>query len=201
MKRVLVLATAVGLLLSSCIGIESSMQVAEDGTGRLELRYSVSRAVRNVGRAGEDDTILPLPIERDAFEEIVARNDGLSLESYERSDDEEELTVSATVAFQEPQDLNTLFGDETVRYSRQDGTTVLELRIYDGAQEPPDPESLDLLRTFFSDYELRFRVTAPAPIEQISTGTIAEDSRSADVSYLVHEVLPEQQPVVWEVRW
>jgi hypothetical protein len=177
------------------------MDIEDDGSGRLELRYTVSRAVRNVGRAGEDDTILPLPLERQAFEEIVARDDGLSLESYERGEDEEELTVSATVAFQEPSDLNTLFGDNTVRYSQQDGTTLLQLTVYQGSDAPPDPEGVDLIRTFFADYELRFHVSTPSQIQQISTGSIGEDSRSAEVAYAVHEVLPEQQPVVWEVRW
>jgi hypothetical protein len=201
MKRVFVLSSIVILVLTSCIGIESSIEVSDDGSGRLELRYTVSRAVRNVGRAGEDDTILPLPIEREAFEEIVARDDGLSLESYERRDDEEELTVSATVAFQEPSDLNTLFGEETVRYFQEDGTTVLQLAIYEGSDEPPDPEALDLLRTFFADYELRFQVTAPSQIQEVSTGSIGDDSRFAQVAYALHEILPQQQPVVWEIRW
>ena len=87
----ILLATVCIVVCVSCIGLTSEIQINENGSGRMELSYRVSRLIAHMGTVDEGDKFFPVPITREDFETTVAQIEGLSLQSYNMNENTEHI--------------------------------------------------------------------------------------------------------------
>ncbi len=187
------------LMLSSCIGIESEFRFDADGSGTLSLTYRVSQMVKDIDASGDAHT-LPLPVSREDFQRAVAASQGLRLLSYQRSEDEKDVTIRASLAFDRVEQADGVGkgGDFSLV---QEGEAQVFRCVLSPGGPPPDQDTLELIRLLFQDYELSFVVRAPRKISSHSLGTLAPDERSVSYSIAVADLLSNPQPQTLEVRW
>ena len=55
------------VLLAGCVGISANITLDDNGSGRIELDYQISRLVAHLGTAAGDDPVVTLPLNRDDF--------------------------------------------------------------------------------------------------------------------------------------
>lgn len=181
--------------LCSCIGIESQIIVNGDGSGTLLLNYRVSQFFR-------EDPGLPLPVTREDFQNAVEAAPGLALASLSQREDEQDLYISARIAFERVEALNSLGKRIDLSYATQEDRHIFRQRVYSG--QPPEglpAESLRMIEAFFPDYALAFEVSPPEPIQSYAPGELSADGRSLQYRTTIAELLRQKDEVTLEVIW
>jgi hypothetical protein len=202
MHRWAALAVAV-LFLSSCIGLESRLSFRQDGSGTLTLSYKVSQFMKNID-AGRDQKSLPLPVSREDFERAVLGIPGLSLRAIEQREDEENVYINASLAFDTVEAINEFSrrGGMGLTITAQGGGFVCRQEII-GAREPGEisEDSQQMIQTFFAGYELAYSVAAPASIRSYSLGQLDDSGRVLTYRVSIPDLLKSNEAKVLEVVW
>jgi len=199
-----VLALLVVFLLSSCIGIESRIRISNDGSGQLILKYRVSRLITHLENTETNGNVVPLPLSREEFERTVNNTDGLELVSYRRKEDEVDIHIQAKVNFDSIEALSAMDNRNKNSFSlrSEQGNRVLNQIIYAGGDgEAPTRDSLEMLETFFSGYNLTFIVETPTEIYKHNLGELSADKRSVTYEISIAEILGDTMKKIFEVAW
>jgi len=205
--RNLIVTVAAGLTLlslTSCIGIDSTLAIKDDGSGTIQISYVISKLVANLGRLEETDTTVPLPVGREDFDRTVQRTPGLVLTDYKESEDEENVIIEAEMTFASIASLNSFLqgnGEEVIRLEQSGGRSTLVFDIYPGREGELADSDADVLAALFQGYSLNFVVEAPDSIQENNIGTQSTDGNSVRLELPVSELITENKPVTWEISW
>ncbi len=201
MKKILVVPLV--FLLASCVSIDTTVQLSANGSGQIALTYTVSQMVANLGTVDKEWQKLPLPIREADFRQTVASIPGLTLSSYAQTEDAQNITIKATLAFSDLKALNQLYspGSEAVTLSQTGGNTVYRQLIFQGFPDGVDQQSKDFAAAFFKDYHLNFSLSTPAPIKNASAGTVSADKRRVSYDIPILQLLDAKSPIIWIVTW
>jgi hypothetical protein len=191
------------LVLASCIGIESSILLRQDGSGSLTLSYTVSQYIKNID-AERSAKQLPLPVNEEEFRRSVQSIEGLRLTSLEQREDQENVYIRAELEFDSLDAVNALGaeGQMGISLETQNGTKVFRQVIYEPQEgEEITGESLAMVETFFQGYELVYSLTVPSEVRSNSLGTLGADRRTVEYRVTVADILKSTKPLVLEVVW
>jgi hypothetical protein len=199
MKRKLFL-TGLCVVFLSCLSIESKMSLAADGSGTVELVYTVSSFAREWDSSNEEDS-LPLPVSEADFRRSVAAA-GLSLNSYSYEASGDLAVIRAVLGFSSLDTLNQFVPGpgEMFTLRQEGGRTVFEQVVTQGTKGGLDREMQGFVQSFFGSYSLKFSLTAPRPILRVSPSGNSSGTQ-ASVSFPLSEVLQSAQPLIWRVEW
>ena len=192
------------LLLCGCLTLDTAVTFEEDGSGSLELDYTISSMVMNLGSMGEDDLFVPLPVTEEDFTAAAALIEGLTLDNFEFREDEQGVHVNALLRFRNPVALSQfLFPGETGKLTieQANGDVRFSYLVFTPPDEPVSERSMEMIRTFFADDTLSFAVTAPSPVTDAGAGTIGGNNRSAVLELSVAELYERNEEIIWEIRW
>ena len=90
-------AAAAGLLLSSCIGVESRVTFHNDGSGVLKIEYRIAKSLADLGKEGTSQ--VPLPVDEQELRKALSDAKGVKLMGTSRREDEKDVYITAEVAF------------------------------------------------------------------------------------------------------
>ncbi len=187
------------LLLSGCLATVTEIVIQEDGSGTVSMTYRISKLITNLGNTPSGASI---PIREERFRNGVDNIEGVSLDSFSRSDDTENFVVEAELSFDSLEGLISIFeslADQNVSVEAADGEQVFSYRLYEGLEEAADSQTVQMIESFYSGYAVELSLTAPGEIDSANRGDI--DGNDARLSLRTADVLLSEEPVVWEVRW
>jgi hypothetical protein len=190
-------------LLASCIGIESDILIRQDGSGVLNLSYTISQFIKNID-AGRSEKQLPLPVNEEDFLRSTEGIEGLRLIDLDEREDEQNVYISAEIEFDGVEAVNALGreGQIGITLETRGNTTTFRQLIYDASGgEEISEDSLEMMRTFFEGYELVYSVTVPAEVRDYTLGDLSPDGRTVTYTSTVPEILASPEPLVLEVTW
>ena len=189
--------------LSSCIDMETKIELNSQGSGTLELVYIVSSALVQLGSTASPGVNLPLPIAEEDFRQTVASIPGLALRSYERKDEPDKSIIKASLTFSALSEVNQLFGGKNPVISQgQEGTDrVVEVTIASGTPGGLDPKTKELVNAFFSTYSLKFHLTLPQAVKRTSVPQSVVQGNTAQLSIPVVQALEQTDPLKWKIYW
>ena len=193
---------ALVVLLSGCLGATTSISIEDDGSGEISINYRISKLVAYIGSENSPEPYLSIPLSREDVETVLDGILGATLGRFDSEDETEDIVISADIEFDNLETLVALFvriDGPDLEFSESDGTTTMSLAIYDGLETPADETISAMVRAFFSDYNLKWEIEAPAPISSTSGGSF--DARVAEIEYATHDVLLSNTAVVWELEW
>ena len=188
--------------LVSCIDLSSDISIGADGSGTIQLSYTASMTTVNLGTIDEKDRFYAVPVSRKDFQTTVDRIDGLTLRSFDLTEDADTVHVEATLGFDSVDALSQLFsssGPGAVEISANGSSTSYRQIIYGGSGEDINEESRQFIETFFIDDSVEFTLEAPRDIIETNIGEF--DGRKATAKLKLTEILLSTQPVIWEVQW
>ena len=182
--------------LAGCLSTETSVSLRTNGSGTIDLVYRIDRQAWETGVFDESNVARPIPVTHYEFEDAALRIDGLRLRSHRISLDEDLVTVSVRLDFDDPRTLQRFLGADSldVRLDADGGhwrQTVAEDRGVAGA---------GALAQSLSVYTMQFTLDPPRPI--VSTnGELLRGTDAASYSLSLADVVTATEPVVWEVSW
>jgi hypothetical protein len=203
MRKILLLAASCFLLVS-CLDIESRLSLRADGSGTLGLTYRISRQLADLGRTPGDAPAVPLPVEKGDFERALAGVAGLSLATFKRAEDSENVTISAVVSFASLEALARVsaFEDLQPRLSRAGGRSSLALLLAKAAQEPADEDSLRMVEEAFEGRLVTWTVQVPGRIESDFPGArLSADGRTLTWSAPLRDLVNRTEDLVLSLSW
>jgi hypothetical protein len=200
---VITLTLLTGFLTVSCIDSDARIGINGDGSGSVELTYTVSPLVMNLGALDEDDPVLPLPVSEEDFLRTVRGISGLDLGNYSIREDEDGITINAELEFQSTAALNEFLGTGEGEFTLSETGTAdrFSYVIYDAPETEIAEESVALARDFFSDSSLIFTLDTPSEVLSSSIGTISDDRRRVTLELNTAELIIDNNDVIWEVTW
>ena len=191
--------------LTACVDLEMRFVMRRDGAGRVELRYRLPADALTLLDPVNGAPSLPLPLTRADFEAALAGAEGARLRRFRRTDDDGEVRVSASIAFDSVEALRTVTGFDGLPVSITAGDGVVELaqRVIPAraAADAPDPTVVELAQALAGESRVTFVVVAPAAIESAAGATIDDDGRTARFSRSLADYLTDPGPVDLIVRW
>ncbi len=190
-----------GLLLitwffTGCLSTETTVSFRANGSGTIDLVYRIDRKAWETGVFDESDVARPIPVTHHEFEDAALRIEGLRLRSHRISRDEDLVTVTARLDFDDPRTLQRFLGADTldIRLDTDGGhwrQTVAEDRGVGDA---------GALARSLSGYTMQFTLDPPRPI--VSTnGELVRGTAAASYTLTLADVVTATESVVWEVRW
>ncbi len=184
----------------SCISIDTEITINSNGSGEAELIYRVSQMIAQMGRMNTEDSDLPLPLTRENFQASVNAVEGLSLDSFSTSEDEEFVIIRAALSFDSIEDLNQFYQYSEPMFSiEEDGDLSRYTQIISwGNEETLTEENREFINTFFEDYTLSFVVNVPEDIQENNIGELAS---TRTVSYTVPLPTIMEEEITLEILW
>jgi hypothetical protein len=202
MKKLLIFGLS--LIFLSCIGIDSKMTLAADGSGTIELVYTVSAVARDWDTAETGaESPLPIPINETDIRRSVEAVPGLSLESYSRTEEADTSVINVRLRFASLDALNSFVSGSDAHFSlTQEGNrTVFEQVISPGSGGEIDERTGEFINAFFKTYTLNFSLTAPRAITRTSPSGGNSSGAQASFSVPLAAALESREAIVWRVEW
>lgn len=203
MKGIVKLVAAVVLFagLTSCIDIETDIQINDEEDGSITLNYSVSKLIMELGQLDEDDPFSPLPVSESDFIASAAMVPGMEVESVSVDEDEKAVYITSECSFSSVEALSAFFSPDRENdpsLTQEGGETVFRYTLYSAAEEI-SADSMRMIESFFADDGIVIRLEAPSDITSVSAGSI--DNNTAEFTTTILEVFRTNEDIVWEVRW
>jgi hypothetical protein len=205
-KRSSLLASAALALtaaaLSSCVGLDSTIAIAADGSGTIDLRYVVPRMTAAMGALEAGDRLLPLPVSREDFDRAARGVEGLTILAYSQKESADAVAVEARMSFVSPGSLAAFIDPKGARasYAEDGGRRTFRLVLAAGVPDL-DPEVAKLVDAAFAPYGIALTVSLPAPA--ISSGIGAASANGREISYAspAAALAKSKTRIEWDIVW
>ncbi len=165
--RTLLLAVS-AMSLTSCLSLETELDLRREDALVLTMRYTVDRALWELGVFDEESQERAVPVSRRDAEETALRYSDVTLEEYRLEDKGEEVTVSVRYRAETVESLRALWGTAAgTPIAFQAGYRGVSIPLATGP-ESVDPEQRAFIHDLFRDRHLRITVITPGPIEHVA---------------------------------
>ncbi|OHD22078.1 MAG: hypothetical protein A2Y38_12535 [Spirochaetes bacterium GWB1_59_5] len=190
---------ALPLLLASCLGIDADARIGADGAVDLNLTYTVSTALDELGKLGANAEYLPVPVGRDDLQ-LAAQRAGGELRSWSRKDGAESFVVTSALRFPTAAAFASFIdpAGKLASYSEAGGRATLSMTLSEGTP-PADKDLIEFIQVAFSEYAISVRISVPRN-PSASTG-FTVTGRNASFSMKAAELFGSPAPVAVSVSW
>lgn len=202
----IVLMLVLGLTLSSCVDSDTRISLGKNGTGRIELAYTIDAAFMKVGELEANRADPPIPLSRSDMERGIAGIPGLKLQSWARSDSKTETSIKATVSFQNLAALAAFLDPrgERVAVSGDGNSGTLTMTLLRGAIST-DKDVVALLAEAGRGKTFKLSVQSSAGVKKsemsAAIGKIETKGDRTAFSVGLDTLATVSEPVVWTVGW
>jgi len=154
MKKKLLIALPIILILNSCVGISMDIQMRRNGSGRLVMEYRVSRMAESLGRLDGNEKWPVIPTGRADFERTLARIPGMRLVSFSSKEDARDVVTNVTLEYDTGEALLKFLDPSGSRASlRTDNQSgKLDLILNEPVPQGYDESLLELVRQASAGY-------------------------------------------------
>jgi hypothetical protein len=203
MRKIAALCAA-SLFLLSCVGIDSTMTIKDNGSGTLVLAYRVSQLVTHLGESTTGESPVPLPVSRADFERSIASAQGkVRLTRFEKSENEKDITIKAELSFDSLTALAQLdsFKDAKLTLTQNGSRRTLSQTIATAAKQPLTADSKAMLDELFEGYVLNFTIQVPNAILAAPIGTLSQDKKTLSYTASAKDVVGASNDIILSLTW
>jgi hypothetical protein len=165
MKNYLTVLTA--LMLTACLGMETEIDIKQNGSGTVNMTYRISNELFSLGTLPGNKNSPPVPVGREDFERTFNRIAGVEMVSYSEREGGGDKFFSVKAKFENLDALVNFFdahGRQLTLIHGDDGRTILSIRL-DMNQETIDPDMAPILPLIFENYFFDFNISVPRDCE------------------------------------
>ncbi|MDR2343275.1 MAG: hypothetical protein LBD86_01940 [Spirochaetaceae bacterium] len=164
MKKYLTVFTA--FMLTACLGMETEIDIKENGSGTLAMTYRISDELFSPGTLPGNENLPSVPIGKEDFERTFSRIPGMGMVSYSEKEDGGDKLFLIKARFENLDSL-TSFLDANGRQAtleRKDGKTILSVS-FDLDKNYVDTDLAPILPLIFENYSFDFKISLPRNCE------------------------------------
>ena len=191
-------------IITSCIGIETVIELKTENSGNVKIKYRVSKMLLKTVEIDSDRSFLPLPVEEKDFIEKADNTDTLRLLSYNREEAGDEIFITAEFSFSDIDGLNAIAGpsgadSKKISVNKKFTRTVYRQEIYSGSGGKIDDETMQVVSDLYSSYPVKITIITPEEIRDLNIG--AKNNNKAEIQMTIPEILSAEEPVIVELSW
>jgi hypothetical protein len=202
---ILILISA--LFAYSCVELENTVSFNKDGSGTILLKYRISKMILD-----NSDLDIPLPLTTKEFRFAVENQPGISIKQIVQEENETDMIITAEFDFASIETLLSVYELSSMQFSLTiDSATrddykqefVFKQTIFEGTgqdAEEINPETMQMLKSFFEGYNLNFTVITPEPVEFNNIGEKINDN-TVSFSIPTLELSNAEEEMVFIVKW
>lgn len=188
------------MMLSSCLTIESNLNLNKNGSGSISFVYTLDKALNTISNLGENDTIVPLNLSENYISSLAIDNPGLRYSNYTSKEDEKNLYISVDFDFETIDDLNKLLPTENkVTISKKGNETLFNQTLVNESEEI-NSESMEIYRDLFREHSVLLTVNTPENIISVDGG-IKKSNRVAVYQSSIVDILADNKNIKWGISW
>ncbi|TFG61587.1 MAG: hypothetical protein E4H36_10115 [Spirochaetales bacterium] len=191
------------LLFFSCLGVQSEIDLNDDGSGTLALTYRVSQMVVNLGTYSGEKSVIPLPLNEADFRNTANRIPDIQVTSFSRKETAEDVIIQTRLNFSTAAGLSAFFAasGNVINFSSSGGQALWKQTIYVKPQETISLDTVNLMKELFKDYEFSLVLKTPKPVISANIGVISANGREVLFKQSIPEILGADKDIVWEITW
>ncbi|MBN2658711.1 MAG: hypothetical protein JXR86_16770 [Spirochaetales bacterium] len=197
MKKICILALII--ILTSCLTVEATIELSDEGGGELLYRASVSTLAADLEQIDQAKNLIPFPLLEEAVNSAAERAAGVSLAEWEVSSDGTRYFVDSRVSFVDLASLSDFTG-LNLSIEPSGSNRILRISVYDYKEEKPVSKSvIDIVNESFADDYIQIRITIPGSIIRVEGATFT----GATVTYrkTISELLSSPSGVQFTVEY
>ncbi|HCO48627.1 MAG TPA: hypothetical protein DIT55_04070 [Spirochaetaceae bacterium] len=180
-RNTVLICLAATAFLTSCVGIDTKVKIARNGSGKVEAEYRLSEELVAFGELEANKAILPVPLTREDVENSLRSAEGLRLDSWSSSKDGTDLLIKTVISF-DTLDALMYYLDprgEMARHTNESGVERISFTV--GEKLPRfDPDMKSIAEQAFAPYSFSFMVELPSSAKEASSGHPAVTLRQED---------------------
>jgi hypothetical protein len=154
------------LALTACLGMETEIDIKQDGSGTIDMTYRISNELFALGTLPGNEGSPPVPVGREDFERTFNRIPGMELVSYSEKGDGDDRFFLVKAKFDDLVALAAFLDahGKQAALEQKDGKTILSVS-FDMDADAVDPDMASILPLIFENYFLDFSVSLPRNCE------------------------------------
>ena len=200
MKYIKAILSALTLLiLTSCLSIDTEINLNENGSGTAHFNYSVSTLAADIGKIDIKNEVLPFPILKEDFDNAALRAGGIEILVYTLSDDGSRYYIDSDISFDNLDSLSNFTG---IQFQRIDSgnNSLLTVLIYEGSEENTvTDETLSIVNGSFPNDAFSFKITFQGDIVRVDGATFSGSVVSYNIS--VNDLIQRTDNVQFSVEY
>ncbi|GHV85901.1 hypothetical protein AGMMS50230_15090 [Spirochaetia bacterium] len=196
------------LLIVSCIGVSSSIELNGDGSGKLQLEYRLAGELEDLGKLDGNEKWLPVPVGRADMERTVSRTAGLKLLSYTVREEGKDRIYRSELSFTSPEALTAFFGAGEFRPD----IPGRKLSITFAGSQPADKEWSLVVKDSLQGYSFSLSLKVPGTAAYtwfdkagnktaVFPGTCSTSGQKLEYTVSMADLVLMETPLSMEVRW
>lgn len=206
MRFVLIVITAF-LLCASCISVDTVIRFNTNGSGEIDMTYTVSNALLSLGSYEGSPAIAAVPVEESNFNAAADSIEGLRIVSFSKTEDVDFTTITVSAAFGSPQALQTFLGGltESCTFTSQNGDYVFVNTLYEAAagieNQGLDDTTIEMIEGYFNDARINYTLELPQNGTNDGDGFLSQDRMRITYEESISDILKNNEDVRIGARW
>ena len=152
-----------GLLLASCVGVDTEVNISKEGSGSLTAQYRLSQDLVAFGELEANKNLIPVPLSESDVRKSLAGVKGLSFVSWSSRKDSIDLIVKTVISFDSLDSL-VLYLDpqgKMASHSSSSDTQTITFNLGDSIPKL-DKDMKEIAMEAFAPYTFRFVFNLPS---------------------------------------
>ncbi len=204
-RRLLFLLVASALLSSSCVEVKADLAVARDGSGKLKLRYAVSKMALSLDALLAENPFLPFPLTRKDWDAAASIAVGTRIDSWSQNEGRDDLITEADISFASMGALAAFIDPKGARasYGLSGSLNSLSFLLWPGlsGKTSLDPDLSKVIKAAFSPYSIDLTIKLPRAAASAGIGSLGKETGTVQFARSLADLAASPLPLVWEIRW
>jgi hypothetical protein len=160
------LAALTAFMLTACLGMESEIDIKQNGSGTVNMTYRISNELFSMGALPGNENYPPVPAGREDFERTFNRIPGMEMTSYAEKADARDRIFLIKASFDNLDALVKFLDAQGKQASleHKDGKTILSIK-FDIDGKALNPDMAPILPIIFESYFFDFTLSLPRNCE------------------------------------
>lgn len=189
------------MLLTSCLTINSDLEINKNGGGSLKMVYSLDKGLNDISNLEDEDNIVPLNLSENYIKEVIAGREDISYRDYHITYEKDLYNISVTFDFDTIEGLNSILPDDNrITIENSGDSTIFTQIIVKSAEDEITEDSAKIFKDIFKEHTFSLRVKTPEEIKDVSNGSIVS-KRVAIYSESFIDIVTDPEKKLWTIRW
>lgn len=202
--RKLLFVIAVSMISSSCLDSNIEISFNRNFSGTVSISYNISGETEYISSDLVKITYQYLPVDGDTIKKITDNVEGLTLDSYKRTQTGKGSVINIATRFTKAEDIEKIFGyeDGIKSLSIQNSVPgILKVILKNPLSPEISAQTLNLLNALYDDRNINITVRVPGLVTDADIGALTEDPEVAFLKIPLSRILMEKDRIVWTVRY
>ena len=204
MKRELFILLVSAFLLSSCLEVDSTIELKKNGTGTWSLKYRFAQEASFITPGPELSGFDYFPQNEEELRKRIRNVSGPELLQMSVETNAGFTEYSAEICFLNTDDIELFFNNAAINSlveisSEEDGRFTLT--IQKPYTQDIDQDTSRLLSALYPEYTVKITASLPGIVTSSSTGILSEDPEKASFEIRTVEIITMPEKIEWLITY